>query len=220
VTASKWARNRRQRILQDISFDSDVHNIYDPVFTASENESSPCSNIRPSIWDDCGSLQEDPGYLAEMSPKSIKGAISTSNMFNPLVLADNYDSSSDMSVAEERDTISVAANTGVTPNLSRIMNICSISKIEQHSMMTFDSPNPYLLSKSSLSHSGFKQKKNVYATNGVFRINHYIKDLNMVGEVQSETHPSQEVLAGSTRNSNANMSSFANHFKYQTANSV
>lgn len=46
------------------------------------------------------------------------------------MIADNYDSSSEMSVAEERDTISVAPNTGVTPNMSRIINICSISKIE------------------------------------------------------------------------------------------
>jgi hypothetical protein len=34
VSVSKWARNRRQRIVRDISFDSDVHNIYEPVFSS------------------------------------------------------------------------------------------------------------------------------------------------------------------------------------------
>lgn len=43
-----------------------------------------------------------------------------------------HDKSSDsnMSIAEERDTISLTANA-ITPNLSRVINHCSISKMEQ-----------------------------------------------------------------------------------------
>jgi hypothetical protein len=65
-------------------------------------------------------------------------------------------SSSNPSVAEERDTISLTPNA-ITPNLSRIMGVCSISKIEQYSNITNDScnqpgfPHPRL-PKSSLSH--------------------------------------------------------------------
>ena len=55
--------------------------------------------------------------------------------YAPVVVANReYDeSSSELSVAEERDTITATPNAA-TPNLSRIMNICSISKIEQYSI--------------------------------------------------------------------------------------
>jgi len=56
----------------------------------------------------------------------------------PVTQSFDDDSSSQMSVAEERDTITVTPNAA-TPNLSRIMNICSISKIESHSSGIMDS---------------------------------------------------------------------------------
>lgn len=67
-------------------------------------------------------------------------------------------SESELSVAEERDTISKSFNGG-TPNLSRIMNICSISKIEQPSMLTNESnSSPKPLSQMSF-HNGLKPLK-------------------------------------------------------------
>ena len=39
-----------------------------------------------------------------------------------------------MSIAEERDTISLHANA-ITPNLSRVINNCSISKMEQKNLL-------------------------------------------------------------------------------------
>lgn len=71
------------------------------------------------------------------------------------------DSSSSPSVAEERDTISVTP-IAITPNLSRIMNICSISKIEQPSIITAESectPKPFRAPKSQLSLNKNKPKK-------------------------------------------------------------
>ena len=38
VTIDKWARTRRQRILQNISFESEVFNIYDPNFSSDDDE--------------------------------------------------------------------------------------------------------------------------------------------------------------------------------------
>ena len=36
VTIERWARTRRQRIIKDISFESEVFNIYDPKFSSDE----------------------------------------------------------------------------------------------------------------------------------------------------------------------------------------
>lgn len=32
----RWARTRRQKVIRDISFESAVHNIYDPHYTSEE----------------------------------------------------------------------------------------------------------------------------------------------------------------------------------------
>ena len=37
VTIKRWARTRRQKILEEISFESEVHNIYDPRFSSDES---------------------------------------------------------------------------------------------------------------------------------------------------------------------------------------
>lgn len=39
VTITHWAKTRRQRILKDLSFESEVFNIYDPKFTSDEENS-------------------------------------------------------------------------------------------------------------------------------------------------------------------------------------
>lgn len=38
VTIERWARTRRQRIIKDISFESEVFNIYDPKFSSDEED--------------------------------------------------------------------------------------------------------------------------------------------------------------------------------------
>jgi hypothetical protein len=44
VTMERWARNRRQKVLRDISFESGpAFNIYDPHFTSEEEEKSEMS---------------------------------------------------------------------------------------------------------------------------------------------------------------------------------
>lgn len=143
VCLLKWAKTNRQKIINNISFDSDVHNIYDPVFS-SEGSDRSLSSIARSVYDDVMQpvleidvdIDDDENYSSN--------------------------SSSNPSVAEERDTISLTPNA-ITPNLSRIMNICSISKIEQPSVLTLDSnntPSIYRNPKSSLSyHNQNKIKK-------------------------------------------------------------
>jgi len=37
VTIQNWARNRRQKILMNTSFESDVFNIYNPYFSSQES---------------------------------------------------------------------------------------------------------------------------------------------------------------------------------------
>lgn len=53
------------------------------------------------------------------------------NEYNAIEIGidNDLDSSDDLSVAEERDTISLTPNA-ITPNLSRLMNVCSFSKNE------------------------------------------------------------------------------------------
>ena len=92
----------------NISFESDFHNIYDPVFSSDGSQSRSLSSIERSVYHD---------YI----PIKINKASDDEGDVNS--------ESSDPSVAEERDTISITPNA-ITPNLSRIMNICSISKIE------------------------------------------------------------------------------------------
>ncbi|CDW91683.1 UNKNOWN [Stylonychia lemnae] len=137
VTIEKWARTQRQRILMNISFDSDYHNIYNPVFSSENSGSRSVSSIEKSVYQD-------------FSPIRLEGS------------RDEFSSgSSTPSVAEERDTISLTPNA-ITPNLSRIMNICSISKIDQLSILnpnTEISPLPYRAPKSQLSFNKTKPKK-------------------------------------------------------------
>lgn len=125
----------------NISFDSEYHNIYDPRFS-SEESSRSLSSIERSVYEDCLPLE------IEESDE------------------DYSSSSSTPSVAEERDTISLTPNA-ITPNLSRIMNICSISKIEQPSIITVESigptPIPYRSTKSYLSYHGAPKNRKVYA---------------------------------------------------------
>ena len=40
ATMEKWAKTRRQKILMNISFESKLHNIYDPAYSSAE-ENSP-----------------------------------------------------------------------------------------------------------------------------------------------------------------------------------
>lgn len=95
----------------NISFESEAFNIYDPKF------SSDGEDVQDDTLDEM-SLIEKGSDNVELRSRS----------------------SSNPSVAEERDTISLTPNA-VTPNLSRIMGVCSISKIEQHSNLTLDSNN-------------------------------------------------------------------------------
>lgn len=98
VTINKWARNRRQKIIQNISFESEIHNIYNPVYTSDQEDSLD------SIY------KIDDNIEIKVTHRS-------------------SDSNSDLSVAEERDTIDLSQNA-ITPNLSRVLNNCSISKME------------------------------------------------------------------------------------------
>lgn len=110
----------------NISFESSIHNIYNPKFS-SEGGSRALSSIERSVYED----------------------------YEPLEVERISSDSSNPSVAEERDTITVTPNVA-TPNLSRIMNLHSISKIEEHTSTTYDfqkspsSPNSRK-PKSSLS---------------------------------------------------------------------
>ena len=89
----------------DISFESECHNIYAPHYTSeSERGPSRLSSVESEFMGDCLRVNLESNGETESAP----------------------------SVAEERDTIS-ASNNAATPNLSWIINICSISKIEQHS---------------------------------------------------------------------------------------
>ena len=118
ATMENWAKTRRQKIIMNISFESQVFNIYDPRFSSEED--SPIDDddtvidislIRGKSIDDEEEMEEpDLGEDLQIRSRS----------------------SSNPSVAEERDTISLTPNA-ITPNLSRIMGVCSISKIEQHS---------------------------------------------------------------------------------------
>ena len=46
VNIYKWARNRRQKVINDISFDSDIHNIYNPKYSSEEEDSFDISLLR------------------------------------------------------------------------------------------------------------------------------------------------------------------------------
>lgn len=49
-----------------MSFDSEIHNIYDPRFSSEEKSSK---SDKESIWEDCGRnqiSQEDQEYLADL----------------------------------------------------------------------------------------------------------------------------------------------------------
>ena len=81
------------------------HNIYNPVFTSENSHSRSLSSLERSLYKDYSPIRLD-GSRERCSSGS-----------------------STPSVAEERDTISLTPNA-ITPNLSRIMNICSISKID------------------------------------------------------------------------------------------
>jgi hypothetical protein len=102
VTIQKWARTQRQKIIQNISFESEIFNIYDPKYSSENNSSRSISSIERSVYEDYRPIEIDN--------------LSSSNSSSP-------------SVAEERDIISLTPNAR-TPNLSRIINKCSISKIE------------------------------------------------------------------------------------------
>ncbi len=118
----------------NISFDTEFHNIYNPNFSSQESSRS-LSSIGRSVNEDGLHVQIDDSDNIYPSSRSSS-------------------SSSTPSVAEERDTISLTPNA-ITPNLSHIMNICSISKIEQPSLLTADSgltPLNYRNPKSSLSY--------------------------------------------------------------------
>jgi hypothetical protein len=95
-----------------------VHNIYDPKYSSDESRPPHITSQRSS---------ELPlGYTININ-ESIDNSEST------------ISSDSRLSVAEERDTISITPNA-VTANLSRIMNLCSISRIiDQPSIMILDS---------------------------------------------------------------------------------
>lgn len=93
----------------NISFESEIYNIYNPKFSSEEGSprSRSLSSIERSIYHD---------FVAPTINIRSDSRLSESDSSSP-------------SVAEERDTISITPNA-ITPNLSRIMNICSISKIE------------------------------------------------------------------------------------------
>lgn len=130
VSIQNWARTRRQRILKNLSFESKEYNIYNPNFSSQNSQiSRNLSSLERSIYEDFVPL------IIEPLPDVMSSCSSTP------------------SVAEERDTISLTPNA-ITPNLSRIMNICSISKIEQPSILISESgmtPLPYRAPKSQLS---------------------------------------------------------------------
>ena len=46
-------RTRRQKILADISFESEVHNVYDPYFTSEEELDSISNSSEVSQSDSC-----------------------------------------------------------------------------------------------------------------------------------------------------------------------
>lgn len=124
----------------NISFESEVHNIYNPRFSSEGSCSRSVSSLERSIYHD-------------FVPPTINIRSDSNSV--------DSNSSSSPSVAEERDTISITPNA-ITPNLSRIMNICSISKIEQPSILTADSdltPASYRAPKSQLSHNKTKPNR-------------------------------------------------------------
>ncbi len=60
VTINHWARNRRQKVLRDISFESgSPYNIYDPHFTSEDD-------------DDLGSLNEHDIKMIKNTNYSVK----------------------------------------------------------------------------------------------------------------------------------------------------
>jgi len=255
VNIKKWALTRRQRVLLDISYGSSCHNIYSPHYSsrASSSLASNEENIREDLWEadvrSRGASSKEAEafaeFISENSPKQIKGAISQSNFGNQVqAVVSGRETSSDLSVAEERDTISATA-IAVTPNISRIMNICSISKIEQHSLLTIDSNKntPHAeQSRSVLSQQKPKQKKSVFKmnahqmpNNSAFRLNHLVKDRDSALEIiPSPDNKDKEqieefkfsakdpaiTIQEFTRNEGSKLSSFANHFKYQSASSA
>ena len=52
VTLERWARTNRQKILMNISFESEVHNIYDPKFTSDEGCERSLSSLERSVYCD------------------------------------------------------------------------------------------------------------------------------------------------------------------------
>ncbi len=50
VTLERWARTHRQKILMNISFESEVHNIYNPRFSSDECLSRSLSSIERSVY--------------------------------------------------------------------------------------------------------------------------------------------------------------------------
>jgi len=50
VTLERWARTNRQKILMNISFESQMYNIYDPKFTSQESDDRSLSSIERSVY--------------------------------------------------------------------------------------------------------------------------------------------------------------------------
>lgn len=92
LSYKNWARTRRQRIMQHISFESDVHDIYDPKYSSDEDSETGSTRMKAE----------------EVSESSFN---STFELLKPDTLHLNIDSGSDQEILINSQSDRKSANS-------------------------------------------------------------------------------------------------------------